>query len=162
MEVQPVLRLVLALMNQNQNVRTLRVALFAASVAATLLATAAARAQPPLTPVPTAAAGYTEVVVRAPVKVVPEGPWMTRATQEGVWTMKIGDQPVRTVQDLTPPSFVREQRSYLLSWGGTTAGVRCLVTQTRDDGWIRARCDDNGARTVWINIRQVARIEELP
>jgi hypothetical protein len=128
------------------------------------LAIAAVRAQPPLTPTPRAAPGYTEVVMNSPVKAIQIGPWSVKATQEGEWRLKLADLPLPTIVDRTPPGFIRPQRSYVLSWIGGAQALKCLVTEVRPDGWFRASLDDGGGvrRTLWINSVQLATVEELP
>ena len=128
---------------------------FVLSGLVTLTAGAALMAQPPLTRTPEAAPGYTNVIVSRPVKATQEGTWTVKAAQAGEWTMKIAEGAT--------PSFIRAQRSYVLFWDGGTTGPAYLVTETRDDGWIRASVNENGRRRErWINTRQLAAVEEIP
>lgn len=112
---------------------------------------AALVAQPPLTPTPAAAPGYTKVVVDAPVK----------ATQDGVWTMRVADLPLRTLADKTAPGFIRVQRSYTIAWPGGQP-LTCQVVEVRADGWIRALVGEGTRRReAWINTRQLVTVEEV-
>lgn len=119
--------------------------------AVALAAGTALLAQPPLTPTPAPAPGYTTVIVRGPVKAAQEGPWIVRAAQDGVWTTKL---------DIEAPSFIRAQRTYLFSWNGTDR-MPYLVHEVRSDGWIRATANDGSRREQWINTRQLAAVEEV-
>lgn len=123
---------------------------------------AALLAQPPLTGTPAAAPGYTNVVVSGPIKVVQDGQWMMRPSQDSVWTVKMAESPLRTTVDRTPPPFIRPQRSYVFTWSGTP-GVAYVVSEVRPDGWVRASPTEGGRRRqLWINTRQLAMVEELP
>lgn len=120
-------------------------------------------AQQALTRTPAPAPGYTNVVVTQPVQAVQEGAWSMKASQEGAWTMKVADLPLRTITDQPAPTFIRLQKSYVFSWMNGGPAATFLVTEIRPDGWVHATTTENGRRrTVWVNTRQLALVEEAP
>jgi hypothetical protein len=121
-------------------------------------------AQPPFTPTPTGAPGYTNVVVTAPVRATQDGAWTMKAVQGSEWTVKAVQGSEWTSKLLLPaPPFVRAQHSYLFGWNGATSTLPYFVAEVRPDGWLRATVTENGRRRdVWVNAAQLATIEEVP
>jgi hypothetical protein len=120
-------------------------------------------AQPPLTPTPSPAPGYTTVMVANPVQAIQQGAWTMKTTQEGIWTVRLSDQPVRTVSEDRVVSFIKPQQSYVFSWPGESALTgQYTVMELGPDGWVRASTTSGTRRReLWINTRQIAAVEAI-